>query len=119
VNYLLALPPFPWLFKKRLLRDVMAAKLPESVLRRAKTPLPVHPLAEVLRRPESARLNELVLGSEMKRFVEPEKIFSQRVVKNADEAYVIIRPLCLNFWLQSALPLRYNLDAEVRDVQTR
>ncbi len=118
VDYVLALPPFPWLFNKRLLRDAMAAKLPESVVRRAKTPLPVHPLAEVLRRPESARLNELVLRDEMKRFVEPEKIFPLRVVKNADEAYVIMRPLCLNFWLQSALPLRYNLDAEVRDVQT-
>jgi asparagine synthase (glutamine-hydrolysing) len=114
----LALPPFLWLFKKRLLRDAMAAKLPESVVRRAKTPLPVHPLAEVLNRPESARLNELVLGSEIKRFVAPEKIFPLGAVKSADEAYVIIRPLCLNFWLQSALPLRYNLDAEVRDAQT-
>jgi asparagine synthase (glutamine-hydrolysing) len=118
VNYLLALPPFPWLFKKRLLRDAMTAKLPESVVRRAKAPLPVHPLAAVLRRTESARLNEPVLSNEMKRFVAPEKIFPLRDVKNADEAYVIIRPLCLNFWLQSALPLRYNLDAEVRDVQT-
>jgi len=118
VDYLLALPPFPWLFKKRLLRDAIAAKLPESVVRRAKAPLPVHPLAEVLRGPEPARLNELVLGSEMKRFVAPEKFFPLGGVKSADEAYVIIRPLCLNFWLQSALPLRYNLDAEVRDVQT-
>jgi hypothetical protein len=54
----------------------------------------------------------------MKRFVAPEKLFPLGGAKNADEAYVIIRPLCLNFWLQSALPLRYNLDAEVRDVQT-
>jgi asparagine synthase (glutamine-hydrolysing) len=118
VNYLLALPPFPWLFKKRLLRDAIAGKLPESVVRRAKAPFPVHPLAEVLRGPEPARLSELALGSEMKRFVAPEKLFPLGAVKSAEEAYVIIRPLCLNFWLQSALPLRYNLDAEVRDVQT-
>ena len=30
VNYLLALPPFPWCFNKMLLREAMAGRLPRT-----------------------------------------------------------------------------------------
>ena len=39
VEYLLALPPFPWFFEKTLLREAMVGCLPERVRRRPKTPL--------------------------------------------------------------------------------
>src|SRR4029077_9736515 len=44
VEYLLALPPFPWFFEKALLREAMIGCLPESVRRRPKTPLAGDPL---------------------------------------------------------------------------
>src|ERR1700736_3236972 len=44
VNYLLALPPFPWFFQKLLLREAMAGRLPEMVRMRPKTPLRSDPL---------------------------------------------------------------------------
>ena len=34
---------------------------------------------------------------------------------NAEQAHSAVRPLCLNFWLQSARKVRYNLRAEVRN----
>ena len=50
LQFLLAVPPIPWAWKKRLMRDAMRAHLPEAILRRPKTPLPVYPRAELLRR---------------------------------------------------------------------
>jgi hypothetical protein len=34
---------------------------------------------------------------------------------NPEKAHSALRPLCLNFWLQSARKVRYNLRAEVRN----
>ena len=39
VNYLLAIPPFPLIFNKALLRHAVAGRLPEKVRTRRKTPL--------------------------------------------------------------------------------
>ena len=44
VNFLLALPPFPLFFEKRILREAVAGRLPESVRTRRKTPLAGNPL---------------------------------------------------------------------------
>jgi asparagine synthase (glutamine-hydrolysing) len=50
LQFMLSVPPIPWAWKKRLMRDAMKGHLPEAVLRRPKTPLPVFPRAELLRR---------------------------------------------------------------------
>ena len=34
---------------------------------------------------------------------------------HAEKAHSALRPFCLNFWLQSARKVRYNLRAEVRN----
>ena len=49
VNFMLALPPFPLFFEKKLLREAVAGRLPESVRTRRKTPLAGSPLVEHLR----------------------------------------------------------------------
>jgi len=50
VNYLLALPPFPWFFQKMLLREAMAGRIPEAIRMRPKTPLQGDPVSAQLRR---------------------------------------------------------------------
>ena len=44
VNYLLALPPFPLFFEKKLLREAVAGRLPEKIRTRRKSPLAGDPL---------------------------------------------------------------------------
>ncbi len=48
LRFMLAVPPVPWARDKLLLREAMAGRLPQSVLRRAKTPLSDNPLAVAL-----------------------------------------------------------------------
>ena len=50
VNYLLALPPFPWFFQKMLLREAMTGRIPETVRMRPKTPVQSDILCEQFRR---------------------------------------------------------------------
>ena len=115
VNYLLSLPPFPWFFEKTLLREAMVGRLPESIRRRPKTPPGGDPLAELLKRSESAWVDEVSWSEELTRYVERSAMAPLRGKRNSEELSTSIRPLCLNFWLQSAGRVRYNLRAEARN----
>jgi asparagine synthase (glutamine-hydrolysing) len=123
VNFLLALPPFPLFMEKKLLRDALAGRVPESVRTRRKTPLAGDPLQQHLARPDTKWLREVKWAKEMRQYVdtsklEPliaavtQKIASQNDVSRTNSA---IRPICLNFWLQSMRRVRYNLHAEARN----
>lgn len=111
VNYLLAIPPYPWFFEKSLLREAMAGRLPESVRRRPKTPLAGDPLAEWLKRPESNWMNDAKWGPEIERFIDRSSLPHLSGDGQLEELSSAVRPLCLNFWLQSARGVRYNLSA--------
>jgi asparagine synthase (glutamine-hydrolysing) len=113
VDYLLALPPFPWCYKKTLLRNAMACRLPQVTLRRAKTPLPFQPSVEALQREEARWLSSLKLSGEINRYVNPFAVGPIGGERSSEKAQVTIRPLCLNFWLQSARKVRYNFKTEV------
>ncbi len=63
VDYVLALPPFPWSFEKTLLRKAMIGRLPERVRRRPKTPLAGDPVVEMLRRPGAAWVDQVASWS--------------------------------------------------------
>jgi asparagine synthase (glutamine-hydrolysing) len=115
VNYLLALPPFPWFFEKTLLREAMAGRLPETVRRRPKTPLAGDPLAEWLKQPKSKWMNEATWSPEMDRYIDRRALPGLRGEGEHDEVSSSVRPLCLNFWLRSARRVRYNLSAEARN----
>jgi asparagine synthase (glutamine-hydrolysing) len=115
VNFLLALPPFPWFYEKSLLREAMAGRLPESVRRRPKTPLAGDPLSQWLKRPESKWMNDAKWIPESENYINRAK-FQQVPSHGGPEALSsAIRPLCLNFWLQSIHRVRYNLSAEARN----
>jgi asparagine synthase (glutamine-hydrolysing) len=115
VEFLLALPPYPHFFEKKLLRDVMKGRLPELIRTRPKSPLAGDPLTEMLRRPETKSLDAVKWGEATKRYVNTQLMPGVAGERRPGTAAVNIRPLCLNLWLQSARIVRYNLSAEVRN----
>jgi asparagine synthase (glutamine-hydrolysing) len=115
VNFLLALPPFPLFFEKQLLREAVAGRLPESVRTRRKTPLAGSPLVEHLRDARMEWMDRVEWSSEMDRYVNKSGMTAIQTETNSERACAAVRPLCLNFWLQSARKVRYNLRAEVRN----
>jgi len=117
VNFVLALPPFPWLFQKRLLREAMAGHLPENIRRRPKTPLEGDPLVETLRRPEASWINRARWSEEIEPYVVTSALPVLSEQKHSEIASLAIRPHCLNFWLQSDRRVRYKLGAEVRNAE--
>lgn len=114
INYMLAIPPFPWAFQKTLLREAMAGCLPESVRSRPKTPLASNPLVAALRIEPLARESE-PWNEDMERYVRRSEYQEPGGEQQAAEVEMGVRPLCLNFWLQHSRPIRYKLIAEVRN----
>jgi asparagine synthase (glutamine-hydrolysing) len=114
VNFLLALPPFPLFFKKKLLREAGAGRLPESVRTRPKSPLADNPLLVHLRQSQTS-LDQIEWNQEMDFYVNRSALTPIRGDANWDQAQASVRPPCLNFWLRSAREVRYNLRAEVRN----
>lgn len=108
VNFLLALPPFPWLFQKRLTREAMAGHLPETIRQRAKTPLVADPLLAMLRRPDASWANRARWTEQIERYLAPEALPVLNEVQGSECAAQALRPVCLNFWLQSTQRVRYN-----------
>jgi asparagine synthase (glutamine-hydrolysing) len=117
VEYLLAIPPFPWFFQKTLLRRAMAGRVLDPVRLRPKAPFVGDPLLEHLRRTGSfeAKDASAEVRNPMPRVVPAKvrwtaesgayiipsllsplhgKMSSEQVNQNA-------RPFCFNFWLQS------------------
>ncbi|MGA8983489.1 MAG: asparagine synthase-related protein [Candidatus Acidiferrales bacterium] len=115
VDFLLALPPFPLFFEKKLLRSAAAGRLPESVRTRRKTPLASSPLIAHLRKPQTKWMDRINWHAEMESYVDTSGMAALRSDTPAEQADIDVRPLCLNFWLQSVRSVRYNLDAEVRN----
>lgn len=110
VNYVLALPPFPWAFQKTLLRRAMLGRLPEKIRLRRKTPLAGEPLVEKLRRPDAAWLDTMPSSEEADRYVDRSAVPRFSGETSSARANVDIRAVCLNFWLQSSRGVRYKLD---------
>lgn len=116
VNYLLALPPFPFFFEKRLLRDAMAGRLPEECRIRPKTPLVDDPLVRGLREAKSTEwLDEVQWSADMEQYINRPALAPLRVGSDSEQISLDLRPASLNFWLQSTRRVRYNLRAEVRN----
>ncbi len=114
VNYLLALPPFPFFFEKRLLRDAMAGRLPEECRLRPKTPLLDDPLVQHLRDAKSAEwLDQIEWSGGIEQFVDRSSLAPVPGGNDSEQISLDLRPRCLNFWLQSGRRVRYNLRAEV------
>ncbi|HVH73194.1 MAG TPA: asparagine synthase-related protein [Candidatus Dormibacteraeota bacterium] len=112
VNYLLALPPFPWFFQKMLLREAMAGRLPERVRVRPKTPLQADPVPEQIRQAGAELLNRLCWTADIDRYVDRARLVPPHAKMKAQQICSNLRPYCLNIWMQSRQGLRYKVHAE-------
>jgi asparagine synthase (glutamine-hydrolysing) len=112
VNYMLALPPFPWLYRKTLVREAMTGRLPERIRTRPKTPLQGDPVSAQLQVAGVERLKEIPWSPELDRYVDRRAMTAPHGKMDQEQASASLRPYCLNIWLQSAQKIRYNIHAE-------
>jgi len=97
------------------LREAVTGRLPESVRTRRKTPLVGSPLVEQLRKSQTGWMGRVEWNVAMDSYVNRSAMPALQAQTNLAKAQSSLRPLCLNFWLQSARKVRYNLRAEVRN----
>jgi asparagine synthase (glutamine-hydrolysing) len=115
VNYMLAIPPFPWFFEKIILREAMAGRIPERIRVRPKTPFEGDPVTAKLQRTGLERLNQMQWSKDSDRFIERSALLVPHDKMNTEEIRANLRPYCLNIWLHSARTVRYSLHAEASD----
>jgi asparagine synthase (glutamine-hydrolysing) len=115
VNYLLALPPFPWFFQKMLLREAMIGRLPEAVRMRPKTPLRGDPVSEQIRRTGVTSLNQMHWSDDADKYIDRSSLTLSHGKMNTEQMSSNLRPYCLNIWLRSARRIRYNIHGEARN----
>lgn len=118
VDYLLALPPFPFFFEKKLLRDAMEGHLPDSVRLRPKTPLRGDPLLQKANRSKNQWLNPERWNEKMQGFVDHSSLGRLHGRLSTEQASSGARPYCLNFWLESARRIRWALPPEAANGTT-
>ncbi len=109
VNYLLALPPFPWFYRKTLVRRAMMGRLPERIRTRPKTPLQGDPISAQLARVGVDRLKEIPWSADLDRYIDRSAMVAPHGKMNQEEASGCLRPHCLNVWLQASQRLRYKI----------
>jgi len=107
VTFLLAIPPFPWFFRKTLLREAMTGRLPERVRSRPKTPLQVDPVSVNLRQTGVDRLKEISWTKDSDRYIERSVLRAPHLHVNKEQLNMSLRPYSLNIWLQSTRKVRY------------
>lgn len=112
IEFLLMVPPVPWLVEKELLKQAMRGVLPKPVIERPKTPLAVDPLQEELRLGNRDWTNKMTHLSEIGAYVAPGRLGVPD--ENADP-YVLwesLRPMSLNHWLATLRPTSQNPELE-------
>jgi asparagine synthase (glutamine-hydrolysing) len=115
ITYMLAIPPFPWFFHKRLLREAMFGRLPESVRRRPKMIPQADPLAKMMCAPGVETQKDISWNAEATTFLDTSRFRLPQQGENQWQFDAAMRPLTLNYWLQHSRPIRYKLAAEARN----
>jgi len=115
VNFLLAIPSFPWFFKKTLLREAMNGRLPERVRTRPKTPLQGDPISAQLRLTRADGLKEMSWSAGLDRYITRSALKAPHVKMSQGQLSVSLRPYYLNIWLQAGPRVRYKFLAETRN----
>ncbi len=99
VEFVLSLPPLPWLYKKHLLRRSMAEKLPAELIKRPKTPLGLlHD--SLLKQPGTGWVDSWLPVPKLSPFIDRTKIPSLLNGEENHHSYTNLRPLLLNLWLR-------------------
>ena len=109
VEYLLALPPYPFFLNKKIERDAMKGTLPESILSRPKTPFAGDPAAMAT---AEKRWDHWDWKGEIARYIDREALL-RRDGPYPAHGTSCIRAVCLNFWLRGVRKFRYNCMVEI------
>jgi asparagine synthase (glutamine-hydrolysing) len=112
MNYLMALPPFPWFYKKTLVREAMTGRLPERIRTRPKAPLQGDPVSAQLRLAGAEQLKKIPWSPDLDRYIDRRAMIAPHDKMDQEQASVSLRPYSLNIWLQSSHRIRYNIHAE-------
>jgi asparagine synthase (glutamine-hydrolysing) len=115
VNYLLALPPFPWFYQKNLLREAMTGRIPEQIRVRPKTPLQGDPVSAKLKLTGADLLKKMSWSNDLDRYIARSALQAPHVRMNREQLSLSLRPYYLNIWLQSGPRIRYKFSAESRN----
>ena len=112
VEYLLAIPPFPWFFEKAVLRKAMAGRVPEAIRLRPKTPYAGDPLLEELLKSGPQVPDQKAAGrpesEEVCAYISPSSLTPLHGKMGSEQLSQSARPYCFKFWLQSVRKVRYN-----------
>jgi asparagine synthase (glutamine-hydrolysing) len=124
VEYLLAVPPYPWFYEKSLLRQAMAGHVLDSVRLRPKTPFSGDPLLLQLQRYGPIGVNDvkrelspramaphggtLSTDAEAGRYIINSLLLPLHANMSSEQVNQMARPLAFNFWLQSVRKAGYN-----------
>lgn len=102
VRHALALPPFPWMVDKLILREAMRGRLPDDVRTRPKAPLAGDPAGERLRRGDRAWAAPLVGRQALLELVDPrclEGLPERMADREGDRSGILRRLAPLGAWL--------------------
>ena len=99
LHLLLALPALPWCSDKEILRQAERGTLPDAVRLRKKSPLIRDPMQALLQKPASAWVDAFEAVPELHHYVLRDRVPG---AYRADtwQAWVHLKPVSLNFWLQ-------------------
>jgi asparagine synthase (glutamine-hydrolysing) len=95
VEYLLAIPVFPWAFRKMVERKAMRGKLPDEILRRKKTAVIEDAARREVLKNATARLRSKTLDGRTLKYITPAKL------SNSYDRIVVeeVWPYCLSRWM--------------------
>jgi asparagine synthase (glutamine-hydrolysing) len=96
MEYLLAIPVFPWAYKKRLSRIFLTGKVPREVLLRPKTPLSGDPAVAKFRLSATDWVNRFKFDGRVRDFIAPNSVFKLHDTISSEQ----FRPFSLNLWLK-------------------
>lgn len=99
VEFLLTVPPVPWLVEKELLKLAMHGQLPEPVVHRPKTPLMIDPLTEELHHGNVGWTENATNLPAIERYVDCGQIGAFDGEMDIGALWSNLRPIGLNHWL--------------------
>jgi asparagine synthase (glutamine-hydrolysing) len=102
VNFLLSVPPAPWLVGKEILRAAMRGVLPERIRQRPKSPVRQDAVTKLVCAGRCPGIDKFTPTPQLKEYVTPEAIPDLKV-EDIWQVWINLRPLSLNHWLQHAV----------------
>ena len=119
VDYVLAIPPVPWCVEKHILREAMANTLPDTILRRPKSPLAGDPVLKHVRANSTHELKISSSSTRTEQYIVGDPLALLADAKDANAVWRNLQPCCLSRWFaqqRSGMPI---LEESARDIIDR